>query len=58
MKMKEIAIAADEVDLNNPDDVRRQALDLALRQLPWPWLADDLALRYDAIVKLLEGAGK
>lgn len=54
--MKEIAIAADEVDLNNPDDVRRQALDLALRQLPGPWLADDLALRYDAIVKLLEGA--
>ena len=56
MKMKEIAIAADEVDLNSPDDVRRQALDLALRQLPVPWVADDLAVRYDAIIKLLEGA--
>ena len=56
MKMKEIATAADEVDLNSPDDVRRQALDLALRQLPVPWVADDLAVRYSSIVKLLEGA--
>jgi hypothetical protein len=56
MKMKEIAIAADEVDLKDPDDVRRQALDLMLRQLPLPWDADWAALQYDAIVKLLEGA--
>tara|TARA_A100001035_G_scaffold271678_1_gene260101 strand:+ start:801 stop:971 length:171 start_codon:yes stop_codon:yes gene_type:complete len=54
--MKEIAIAADEVDLKDPDDVRRHALDLMLREIPWPWDVEWAALQYDAIVKLLEGA--
>jgi len=56
VKMKEIAIAADEVDLKDPDDVRRHALDLMLREIPWPWDVEWAALQYDAIVKLLEGA--